>query len=105
MGRAHHVDNLQPLSRDVLVLAMRVREDLIELNDLHRRTKGMDLPLPATLTKDLKILNRLMKRIDTHDNRAKQSEKDALKEVAEFCLLTNAALRNQKTPHIPEWTF
>ena len=82
-------------TKDDIMLCYEVGKRLIELRDKLIRTTGNDLIVPESLRADMIRMNRLAGRYKRDDYRHRDSEKKAVKVIAQWTLDLNCAICGQ----------
>lgn len=96
------VDVLAVSNEDMISLVYAVHTRIKELNDLHQRVWFAPLLFPPEITADLERMSTLMHRHAGGDYRHKESEKIAVRNVAQWTVDRKASLCNQP-PKVVEW--
>lgn len=88
-------DILKPASHDIIALGDAVESRFLDLTHLYLRIRGVELPIPKTMDRDFLLWRTMIKRHRAGDFRFTDSEKKAVRAIAEWTLKINCDLRNQ----------
>jgi hypothetical protein len=86
---------LIPANIDDVELTRAVETRFIDLCDTYLRIKGVTLPIPKDLVKELALWRQMAVRFKTGDMRVSVDERKAVRRFAQWTLDVNCDLRNQ----------
>ena len=102
-GKANrHKNRLVRSTQDDVGLAEAVESRFLTLCESYLRIKGVQIPIPQSLSTDLLKWRRMRVRHRQGDFRHTEVELEATKTIAQWTLDENAVLRNQEK-QILEW--
>ncbi len=100
--RPIHLNMLHPSCRDIISLGIAVEERFLTLCESWLRMRGVQLPMPKSLTKDMFLWRTMMVRYKKGDFRHKEAEEKSLKAIAQYTVDRNNELRCQE-PKTIKW--
>lgn len=96
-------DVLIPATQDEVHLAAAMEPRFLDLCGTFKRVRGIELPIPKAMQAAIVLWRTAVVRFKAGDFRVSDSERKALKEVAQWTLDENCDLRNQPRKKLP-WT-
>jgi len=95
-------DRLLPAKPDDVMLVQEVHARWREVEGLHQRLRGVPLLIPGALAPATLRFRSVFSRFLQGDYRQTESEKKAVREIAQWLVNTNAELRGV-TPTVIQW--
>lgn len=95
-------DSWNPPSEDLAQLCIALEPRFLDLTESWLRVKGVTLPIPKEMDSAFLLWRTAVSRFNTGDFRFKDSEKIAIREVAQWTVDRNCELRGQERKII-EW--
>jgi len=103
-GKSIIHNNLLVTSRqDDIALADAVEYRFLKLSKDHLRIRGNPLLIPATLDADMVLWRTMRVRHKKGDFRHSEVELKGTQSIAEWTLIVNAEIHNQKKPQKIDW--
>lgn len=90
-----HKDTLIPTLPDIYCLGKAVEERFLELCQAYLRIKGVELPIPLSLNRDMLRWRQMRVRHRAGDLRHTEAEFESVKTVAQWTVDENCSLRGQ----------